>query len=369
MCRGATGSTDLCDPDTIAWNREVLPKVSIIVTCYNYERFVEEAIRSVSAQTYTNLECVIIDDCSQDSSFAVITRLLDDLNLPHFRAIRLGENSGQMLAFRAGLENSNGHFVTFLDADDVLAPTFVEKHVAAHLNSFKSAAMTASDTLTIDDAGAVIEGTFFQFGTDPTFNIPTIDVPGAAIPNVGLGSITYSRNSIGPSLKFRDPARWGWPFSATSSFMFRRDVLRLAITPTTDKIRICADGYLVQIASALSGSILIFDQLSSYRHHATNNYIGGFVIGGWRRPRIAHFGELLDSVSSVADEVVRKDYERFKSIAFDHFFEFFPSVKQGMNTRETSKLKRVLEGVWTRLPRALQQKVMPLADWIDRNIK
>lgn len=341
------------------------------MTCYNYERFVEEAVRSVSAQTYTNLECVIIDDCSQDNSFAAITRLLDELSLPHFRAIRLGENSGQMLAFRAGLENSDGRFVVFLDADDVLEPTFVAMHIAAHLNSSKSAAMTASDTITIDDSGNVLEGTFFQFGADEMPQVaPLVDIPPLSLSEEVVSRLTCQGLNPNVRLKFRVPSRWGWPFSATSSFMFRRDVLKLMISQVTDSIRICADWYLVQMSCALSGAILIYDRLGRYRHHASNNFVGDYVIGGWRRPALAKYGDLLDTISRMADEVVTRDYSKFRAVAPDRFFDFFPDPRS-LSQRKLgqSRLKRSLEVVWSKLPRRVQASIMPLADWIDRTIK
>lgn len=226
----------------------MLPKVTIIITCYNYARYVEYAIRSVIAQTYSNIECVIVDDCSTDDSYKIACSIVDGLNDPKFRTIRLGQNSGQMKAFRAGLENSDGRFVVFLDADDALDPSFVEKHIAVHLNSARGAAMTASNTRTVDDGGQVIEGTFYAFGHTMPGEPPLMDIPQTAM----LQTPSFSPTAEF-SVRYRQPARRGWPYSATSSFMFRRDILAMIVSEQTDTIRICADYYLVQLSSAIGG--------------------------------------------------------------------------------------------------------------------
>ena len=56
-----------------------LPKISVVVTCYNTRDYIAAAIRSVARQTLRDFECVIVDDASTDDSVAVIQRTLDEL--------------------------------------------------------------------------------------------------------------------------------------------------------------------------------------------------------------------------------------------------------------------------------------------------
>jgi len=90
--------------------------VSIIIPCYNAEKYIAETIQSVVNQTYTNWELIIINDGSTDSSLNIIKEFAD-------RDSRISfidkKNSGVSDSRNKGIEKSNGDFIAFLDADDV----------------------------------------------------------------------------------------------------------------------------------------------------------------------------------------------------------------------------------------------------------
>lgn len=98
--------------------------VSIIIPAYNAAMTVEQSIRSVLEQTYSNLEIIVIDDGSTDSTFLKCSALKDD-RLSCFRI----ENSGASAARNVGLQKANGDFIQFLDADDILQPPKIEQQV------------------------------------------------------------------------------------------------------------------------------------------------------------------------------------------------------------------------------------------------
>jgi len=87
--------------------------ISIVITNYNYGRFLGQAIDSVLAQTYGQVECVVVDDGSTDDSRAVIAAR------PSVVAI-FKENGGQAKALKTGIEAARGEIVVSLDADDWL---------------------------------------------------------------------------------------------------------------------------------------------------------------------------------------------------------------------------------------------------------
>ena len=105
---------------------ETMPICSIIINNYNYERFLQTAIDSALAQTYLNLEVLVVDDCSTDDSREVISGYGDRIT-----PILHDTNGKQGAAFNSGFAKSKGDIVIFLDADDYLYPNAVEKIVEA----------------------------------------------------------------------------------------------------------------------------------------------------------------------------------------------------------------------------------------------
>ncbi|MBN3796549.1 glycosyltransferase [Burkholderia sp. Ac-20392] len=93
------------------------PRVSIIVTSYNYARFIGETIRSVIDQTLDSWELIIVDDCSTDDSWNVIQTFQD----PRIHAVRFDKNRGACAAYNSALGLARGEFIASLDSDDVFA--------------------------------------------------------------------------------------------------------------------------------------------------------------------------------------------------------------------------------------------------------
>ena len=104
-----------------------MKKVSIIITCYNKEKYVKETIESALNQTYKNLEIVCIDDASTDNS----RNILKELKLKYNNIILLEENKniGVVRARNKAIEIANGEYILPLDADDIIEPTYVSKAV------------------------------------------------------------------------------------------------------------------------------------------------------------------------------------------------------------------------------------------------
>src|SRR5262245_49483895 len=98
--------------------------VSIVVNNYNYGRYVAMAIDSALAQTWRPLEVIVIDDGSTDDSWAIIERYGSLI-----QAIRQA-NGGQGAAFNTGFAASGGHWVLFLDSDDLLDADAVQRMMA-----------------------------------------------------------------------------------------------------------------------------------------------------------------------------------------------------------------------------------------------
>jgi glycosyltransferase involved in cell wall biosynthesis len=103
-----------------------MPKVSVIIPCYNQGIFIEEAIESVLAQSYRDFEIIIINDGSDD---VVTIDILNGLNKP-LTAIYHTSNAGVSAARNYGIKQSSGTFILPLDADDRIDSRLLEMSVS-----------------------------------------------------------------------------------------------------------------------------------------------------------------------------------------------------------------------------------------------
>ena len=92
--------------------------VSIIMPAYNSENTISASIKSVLAQTYTEWELIIVDDCSNDNTKQVIQELGDS----RIRYFKLAENQGVAVARNCGIAKARGRYLAFLDSDDLWLP-------------------------------------------------------------------------------------------------------------------------------------------------------------------------------------------------------------------------------------------------------
>lgn len=103
------------------------PKISIIVPCYNQGKFLDETLESVLLQTYTNWECIIVNDGSTDETEEIAGKWTEK----DTRYIYLyKENGGLSSARNAGLDRASGDYIQFLDADDSLNPEKFSKSLS-----------------------------------------------------------------------------------------------------------------------------------------------------------------------------------------------------------------------------------------------
>ena len=98
-------------------------KVSIIVPVYNVEKYLHECLDSLCNQTYDNIEIILIDDGSSDGSEAICKRFSDKDKRVVFLAQK---HAGAVGARKRGIENSQGEYLTFVDADDYVKPSYVD---------------------------------------------------------------------------------------------------------------------------------------------------------------------------------------------------------------------------------------------------
>ena len=100
--------------------------VSIVMPAYNVGDYIDESIRSVQAQTYTNWELLIVDDCSTDDTVDKIKAFMGDTRI---KVLQNERNSGAAISRNYALREASGKWVAFLDADDVWLPEKLEQQL------------------------------------------------------------------------------------------------------------------------------------------------------------------------------------------------------------------------------------------------
>ena len=204
------------------------PALAVVISCYNYERFVGQAIDSVLAQGRTDCELVVVDDGSTDRSWEVIRR-------SGAKAFRI-DNGGQLRACLHGLAHTTAPFVLFLDADDALKP---------------------------GSLGAIVER------LDPSlaklqFSLTHVDEHGAP---TGQSSSVDDFRAREALLK-RVTASGVYKTPPTSGNVFRRDLCELLNEVTYDP---AVDGVIL-FAAPLFGEVLSLSrELADYRIHGRND--------------------------------------------------------------------------------------------------
>jgi len=130
------------------------PLISVIIPAYNQARYLKSAINSVLSQTYTNWECIVVDDGSTDNTSDLVHRF----NHPKIKYI-YQKNSGLSAARNSGLSASKGEFLSFLDSDDCFVPQKLEILLNV-LDSRPDLALVAGSAALIDENGSPINRKF-----------------------------------------------------------------------------------------------------------------------------------------------------------------------------------------------------------------
>lgn len=128
------------------------PLVSIITPSYNYEAYLRQAIRSVTAQTYTNIELIVCDDCSADNSYRVA---LDEARVDRrITVLRNETNLGISKTRQRLLQSCRGEYIGHLDCDDFLERYAVEEMLRVFAED-PTLALIYSDSAYVDQSGKV----------------------------------------------------------------------------------------------------------------------------------------------------------------------------------------------------------------------
>lgn len=138
-----------------------MPLVSIVAVCYNHSRFVEETLDSIKAQTYTNIQLIIMDDCSQDKSAEIIKQWIER-NQVDCLFISHEINKGLTKTLNEALEYCKGKYLQLISCDDVLLHDKISIQVEIFEKSAEKLAFIYSDVMLINEESNYLENTYFN---------------------------------------------------------------------------------------------------------------------------------------------------------------------------------------------------------------
>jgi len=209
-------------------------QISVVITNYNYGRFLERALASVEAQRNVGAEIIVVDDGSLDDSRSVLEKYQGIANVIY------QDNRGQAAAINAGVRASRGEFISFLDADDWWAPDKLTRILQAFESDSKVCLVYHRVQLVFSD------GTY----------------TGRPIPQ------TLCRGDL--RRRLTNAGGW-WPFPMTSAVAVRRSAWN-EVGEIPETFRISADAWLVGIYPFVGHVAGVPSTLGFYRLHNNNWY-------------------------------------------------------------------------------------------------
>lgn len=129
------------------------PLISVVIPVHNGEKYVKEALESVLNQTYENVEIIVVDDKSTDSTLSILSTL--EKRHPSLKVIEAEKQNGLGDVINIGIRASTGKYIARLDADDLMYPDRLEKQ-AEFMENNPDVVVVGGQIDIIDESGKVI---------------------------------------------------------------------------------------------------------------------------------------------------------------------------------------------------------------------
>ena len=255
-----------------------LPKVSFIVVTHNFENFVCDSLMSVKNQTYKNIEIIVVDDVSKDSTRDKIQEFIEQNPQLKIQFIKNENNIGQLASFLEGLRVATGQFICAVDGDDILFPEFCAMHIETHMKT--PVAMTTCLQAEIDENNVIHS---FASVDSPTKKEESFTIENKTFEEFSNYRCANGIDKDGCEVKVLDNdkdsfATWHW--GPTSSAMMRKSVCdMLLLLEKTRKLKITADKFMFSFCHLIGSSAVIYKTLYAYRRHTSNYSLANPVMG------------------------------------------------------------------------------------------
>ena len=132
------------------------PFISVLVTSYNYEKYIRQTLDSILAQTYKNYEVIIVDDGSTDNSVAVISDYVNKYKNFHLYQHDGGVNKGLPVSFKLGVEKAKGDYIAVLESDDYWTPNNLLEKVKM-INKYPDAVIISNHVTPFGEKDSSVE--------------------------------------------------------------------------------------------------------------------------------------------------------------------------------------------------------------------
>ncbi len=130
-------------------NTSSTPLVSVLMTAYNREKYIEDAIQSVLTSSYTHFELIIVDDCSHDQTYAIAKKY--ELKDSRIKVYRNDHNLSQFVNRNKAATYAQGTFIKYLDSDDIMYPHCLDVMINAMLQYPEAAIVSETNSKLVDE--------------------------------------------------------------------------------------------------------------------------------------------------------------------------------------------------------------------------
>jgi glycosyl transferase family 2 len=229
-----------------------IPLVSIIITNFNYARYLAQSIDSALAQTHPRTEVAVVDDASVDNSRDIIRQYGSRII-----AVLRERNGGHGAAFNAGFAAITGDIVVFLDADDYLYPGAVARVVSAWIPGISKV----------------------------QYRLDLVDVAGGKLDLFPAPEVRFDSGDVVPRML----ATGRYETAVTSGNAFARGPLEKILPVPEAEFRMGAEAYLVTLAPFHGPVVSLDEPLGAYRQHGANAWrLDGSAPGKQLRRSLEH---------------------------------------------------------------------------------
>ena len=223
------------------------PKVSAIITTYNRAGLLPRAVNSILAQTFTDYEIIIVDDCSMDNTQEVIAGFSD----PRIRSFKHEQNKGQAAARNTGISHAIGEFVAFLDDDDEWLEFKLEKQVDSLDSSPPSVGVIYGWMNWIDDSSGQVTRPRHSTMSGDVFDAAlSMDAPCSADSMLARTSAVREVGGFDERLRTHEDRMFACRMAQRYEFAVLPEIIAIAHTghgktqttkPTRERFRVAAD--------------------------------------------------------------------------------------------------------------------------------